>query len=67
MDEIAQVKEKKKALESCIESISIDIEKYSILPRRKLDLSLLTKANFFRVTVLSKKESLTAIENALTN
>ena len=50
-DEIAQVKEKKKALELCIESLIIDIEKYIIAAEKEADLSLLTKGNSFRVTV----------------
>ena len=65
MDEIAQVKEKKKAVESCIESLNIDIEKYSIAAEKESDLSLLTKANSFRVTVTSKKELLCILESAI--
>ena len=61
---IAQVKEKKKVLESFIESLNIAIEKCSIAAEKEAGLSLLTKANSFRVSVHSKKESLTAPENA---
>ena len=61
---IAQVKEKKKVLESFIESLNIAIEKCSIAAEKEAGLSLLTKANSFRVSVHSKKESLTALENA---
>ena len=67
MDQIPQVREKKKALESYIESLNINIKKYSIAAEKETDLSLLMKANSFRVTVYSKKESLSALENAVTN
>ena len=60
MDQISQAREKKKALESCIESLNINIKKYSIAAEKETELSLLMKANSFRVTVYSKKESLTA-------
>ena len=40
MDEIAKVKEKKKALEQCNESLNVDIEKYSIATEKETDLSL---------------------------
>ena len=65
-DEIAQVKEKKRAVESCIESLNKDIENYSIAAEKEADLSLLTKANSFRVTVRSKKETLATLESTLT-
>ena len=65
-DEIAQVKEKKRAVESCIESLNKDIENYSIATEKEADLSLLTKANSFRVTVRSKKETLATLESTLT-
>ena len=65
-DEVAQVKEKKRAVESCIESLSKDIENYSIATEKEADLSLLTKANSFRVTVRLKKETLATLENTLT-
>ena len=64
-EEIADVKEKKRALESCIESLNVDIEQYSIAAEKEADLSLLTKANSFRVTVQSKKETLATLEKTI--
>ena len=63
MEEIAIVTEKKRAVESCINSLNEDIESYSIAEEKEADLSLLTKANSFRVTVQSKKETLALLEN----
>lgn len=65
-DKIAQVKEKKRAVESCIESLNKDIENYSIAAEKEANLSLLMKANSFRVTVRSKKETLATLESTLT-
>ena len=59
------MKEKKRALESCIQCLEKDILDYSVAPEKESDLSLLTKANSFRVTVSSKKETLTNLESAL--
>ena len=64
-DEIAQVKEKKIALESCIKSLEANIETYSIAAEEKNDLSLLTKANLFRKTVREKENTLEDIEKFL--
>ena len=63
-EEIAEVKEKR-ALESCIQCLEKDIVDYSLTAEKESDLSLLTKANSFRVTVSSKKETLTNLESAL--
>ena len=65
LEEIAEVKEKKQALLSCINSLEIDIESYSIAAEKENDLSLLTKANSFRVTVKSKRETLSVLDGAL--
>ena len=65
MEEIATVTEKKRVVESCINSLNEDIESYSIAAEKEADLSLLTKANSFRVTVQSKKETLALLENTL--
>lgn len=65
LEEIAEVKEKKRALESCIESLEADIENYSLAAEKDNDMSLLTKANSFRVTVKSKRETLLTLEKAL--
>ena len=64
-EEIAELKEKKRALESCIQCLERDIVDYSLVAEKESDLSLLTKANSFRVTVFSKKETLTNLESAL--
>ena len=64
-EEIAEMKEKKRALESCIQCLEKDIVDYSLAAEKESDLSLLTKANSFRVTVSSKKETLTNLESTL--
>ena len=46
-EEIAEVKEKKRALESCIRCLEKDIVDYSLAAEKESDLSLLTKANSF--------------------
>lgn len=56
LEEIAEIKVKKRVLESCMESLESNIEKYSIYAEEKSDLSLLTM-------VLEKKTLI--LENAL--
>ena len=65
LEEIAEVKEKKRALEGAIKSLETDIEAYSIAAEKENDMTLLTKANSFRVTVGQKKETLSSLENIL--
>lgn len=65
LEEIAEVKEKRIALESCIKSLEVDIESYSIAAEKENDMSLLTKANSFRGTVHSKKETLSTLDKAI--
>ena len=67
MDEIANVKEKKNAVETCITTLEFDIEKYSIEAEEKGDLSLLTKANSFRATVKEKEALIANFDVALKN
>ena len=57
LEEIAKVEEKKRALEAAIKSLATDIEEYSIAAEKENNLTLLTKANSFRVTVRQKKET----------
>lgn len=66
MEEIATVTEKKRAVESCFDSLNKDIETYSISAEKDADLTLLAKANSSRVTVNSKKETLASLETTLT-
>ena len=65
LDEVVEVKEKKRALEAAIKSLETDIEQYSIAAEKENNLILLTKANSFRVTVRQKKETLSSLENSL--
>ena len=65
LEEITEVKEKKRALEAAIKSLKTDIEEYSIAAKKESNLTLLTKANSFRVTVCQKKETLSSLENIL--
>ena len=65
MEEIATVKEKKQALESCVKSLQVDIEKYSIEAEEKKDFNILAKANSFRTTAKTKQETLHDLEKVL--
>ena len=65
MNEIAEVTEKKRAVESCIKSLEPDIDSLSIAAEEKSDLSLLTKVNSFRHTVRNKKELISGLDCAL--
>ena len=65
LEEVVEVKEKKRALEAAIKSLETDIEQYSIAAEKENNLILLTKANSFRVTVRQKKETLSSLENTL--
>ena len=65
LEEVAEVKEKKRALEAAIKSHETDIEQYSIAAEKENNLILLTKANSFRVTVRQKKETLSSVGNTL--
>ena len=64
LEETAEVKEKKRALEAAIKSLETDIEEYSIAAEKE-NLTLLTKANSYRVTVRQKEETLSSLENTL--
>ena len=66
IEEIAEVKEKKRTLESAIQSLETDIEKYSFAVEKESNLTLSTKGNSFRVTFREKKETLSSLENVLT-
>ena len=65
LEEIAEVKEKKRALEAAVKSLETGIEDYSIAAEKENSLTLLTKASSFRVTVHQKKETLSSLENTL--
>ena len=67
MEEIADVKEKKRAIGSCIKSLEGDIETYSLAAEKDNDMTLLTKVNSFRVSVRAKKETLSTLEKTLGN
>ena len=67
MEEIADVKGKKRVVESCIKSLEVDIETYSLAAEKDNDMTLLTKANSFQVSVRAKKETLSTLEKTLGN
>ena len=62
--EIVKVKERKRSLEASFKSLETDIKEYSIASENENNLTLLTKANSFRVTFLQKKET-QSIKNTL--
>ena len=62
--EIVKVKERKRSLEASFKRLETDIKEYSIASENENNLTLLTKANSFRVTVLQKKET-PSIKNTL--
>ena len=55
MIEIAKVTEKRRAVESCIKLLQLNIESYSIDAEEKSNLSFLGKANSFCHTLRKKK------------
>ena len=59
------MKEKKRAFEAAIKSLETDIEEYRGAPEKENNLTLLTKAKSFRVTVRQKKETLSSLGNTL--
>ena len=65
IEEIAEVKGKKRALEAAIQSLETDIVKYSFATEKESNLTLLTETNSFRVTVHEKKETLSSLEHVL--
>ena len=65
IEEIAEVKETKRALEAAIQSLETDIVKYSFAAEKESNLTLLTETNSFRVTVHEKKETLSSLEHVL--
>ena len=65
MIEIAKVNEKKRAVESFINSLEPDIESYSIAAEQKSDMSFLAKANSFHHTLRKKKELISELDCAL--
>lgn len=65
MEEIADVREKKRAIESSIKSMEDDVESFSLAAEKENDLTLLSKANSFRTTIKSKKESLAILDKTL--
>ena len=60
IEEIAEVKEKKRVLEAAVESLGTDIDKYRCCWKIFID-----KVNSFTVTVCEKKETLFSLENVL--
>ena len=59
------MKEKKRAFEAAIKSLETDIEEYRGAAEKENNLTLLTKAKSFRVTVRQKKETLSSLGNTL--
>ena len=60
---VSQVKSLKQAFQTAIKSLENNIKEYSIAAEKENNLTLLTKANSFRVTVRHKKETLSSLEN----
>jgi len=58
-------REKKRAIEAGIRSMENDVEAFSIAAEEKNDISLLTKANSFSITIRSKRETLASLDNVL--
>ena len=62
LDEISEIKRKKLDVEQCILSLKTGIEKYSIQAEK---MSLLTKANSFRKTVIEKENIVKTCDTAI--
>ena len=65
MNEIADITEKKRAVEFCIKGLELDIGSYSIDAEEKSDFSLFAKANSFGHTLCEKKELISELDCAL--
>ena len=65
MDKTADVKEKKRTVESCIESMEINIGKFSFETEKEEKWSLLSKANSYRETVKGMKRTLITLDKTL--
>ena len=59
------MKEKKRAFEAAIKSLETDVEEYRGAAEKENNLTLLTKAKSFRITVRQKKETLSSLGNTL--
>ena len=59
------MKEKKRAFEAAIKSLETDVEEYRGAAEKENNLTLLTKAKSFRLTVRQKKETLSSLGNTL--
>ena len=67
LEEIANVKKCKLALQETIESLNKDIEKYLGEAEEKRDFTLLSKANAFRNSVKDKQQILTDLTTSQKN
>ena len=65
MDEMVDVKEKKRIVESCIKIMEIDIEKFSFEAEKNEKLSHLSKANSYRETANGKKRTQSTLDEIL--
>ena len=64
LEEIANVKKSKLAVQETIESLNKGIEKYLAEGEEKRDFTLLSKTNAFRNSVKDKQETLSDSTNA---
>ena len=64
LEEIANVKKNKLAVQETIESLNKSTEKYLAEAEEKRDFTLLSKANAFRNSVKDKQQTLTDLTNA---
>ena len=64
-EEIANVIEKRRVLETTISSMESDIETYSLAAEKEQKFELLSKANAFREKVKEKKKTLLDLEKVL--
>ena len=64
LEEIANVKKSKLAVQETTESLNKSIEKYLAESEEKRDFTLLSKANAFRNSVKDKQQTLTDLTNA---
>ena len=64
-DGINDVKKKKFNLETCVEALKKNADKLSYEVERKIDLTLIIKANYFRKTTTKKVASTGVLDKAI--
>ena len=66
-DEINDVEKRKLDLETCVETLKKDADRFSFEAEPRNNLTLLIKANSFRKTATDKVESISVLDKPIVN